>query len=291
MLNNKGELYWDWSLHSSASQSCFGSGFLKLIHAVIIRINSSVTPTPESVYTATCNTEEQRHDNQILHSTRHMKRHFTTKRRSLFCCLTHCVSFTWASLLPISSGPTDTNWTFSDSDVAALLRLCCSASDAGIGETRVWTLHTSTSEGGNDRTHKWWSTAERSRRPRCRFPPSSRSKSWWEMMHVVNGRRSMRRAGRDERTSSALGRPVCGSTNAKVLTSNLLTWEWEAACPCLSTGIELLTLSKGLGHLGDKQATKKKKKSKSHFKDWRLSIWSFLPNVQHSSSLWLFFKF
>lgn len=130
--------------------------------------------------------------------------------------------------------------------------------------------------GGNDCTHKWWSTAVRSRRPRCRFPPSSRSKSWWEMKRVVNGRREVciRRAGGGQCTSSALGSPVCGSTNAKVLTLNLLTWEWEAVRPCLSTGTEVLMLSKGLGHLGNSQPTPQKKSFeiivlKSHFKDWR----------------------
>lgn len=69
MLHNEGELYWDWSLPSSASPSCFGFDFcfLKLIHAVKIRINSSVAPITESMYTATWNTEEQRNNNQIFH--------------------------------------------------------------------------------------------------------------------------------------------------------------------------------------------------------------------------------
>lgn len=50
-------------------------------------------------------------------------------------------------------------------------------------------------------------------------------------------------------TSSMLGWPVCGSTNAKVFTSNLLTWEWDVVFPWLSTGTELLMSSRGLGHL------------------------------------------
>lgn len=46
-----------------------------------------------------------------------------------------------------------------------------------------------------------------------------------------------------------LGLPVLGSKKAKVLTSNLLTCEWEVVFPWLSTGTELLMVSKGLGHL------------------------------------------
>lgn len=40
-----------------------------------------------------------------------------------------------------------------------------------------------------------------------------------------------------------------GSTNAKVFTSNLLTWEWDVVFPRPSTGTELPMLSRGLGHL------------------------------------------
>lgn len=57
-------------------------------------------------------------------------------------------------------------------------------------------------------------------------------------------------------TSSSLGWPVWGSKKAKVLTLNLLTWEWEVVFPCLSTGNEPLMLSKGFGQL----FRKKKKK-------------------------------
>lgn len=57
-------------------------------------------------------------------------------------------------------------------------------------------------------------------------------------------------------TSSMLGWPVCGSTNAKVFTSNLLTWEWDAVLPWLSTGTELLMLSRGLGHLQREEKSK-----------------------------------
>lgn len=53
----------------------------------------------------------------------------------------------------------------------------------------------------------------------------------------------------DEHTSSARGWPVLGSKKAKVLTSNLLTCEWDVVFPCLSTGTELLILSWGFGHL------------------------------------------
>lgn len=59
----------------------------------------------------------------------------------------------------------------------------------------------------------------------------------------------METPGRACPTSSMLGRPLCGSTNAKVFTSNLRTWEWVAVFPGLSTGAELLMLSRGLGHL------------------------------------------
>lgn len=55
--------------------------------------------------------------------------------------------------------------------------------------------------------------------------------------------------GCDKLTFSKLGWPVWGSKKAKVLTSNLLTWEREVVWPWSSTGTELLMLSKGLGHL------------------------------------------
>lgn len=80
-------------------------------------------------------------------------------------------------------------------------------------------------------------------------------------VHLVNSSRVSEACWRGGGTSSALGIPVCGSTNAKVLTSNLLTWEWEVVRPSLSTGTELLMLSKGLGHLSmarNKQPTPKK---------------------------------
>lgn len=103
----------------------------------------------------------------------------------------------------------------------------------------------------------------------------------------------LRRAGGGGCTSSALGSPVCGSTNAKVLTSNLLTWEWEVVRPCLSTGTELLMLSKGLGHLSMARNNQPKKishliVSTAHFKDCLLYSWSellFFAKVQWSFPL------
>lgn len=102
-------------------------------------------------------------------------------------------------------------------------------------------------------THRWGCIAVHRQRHWCKFPPNSRNISERDIKHSCLLKSGctvyLETRGCGCLTSSMLGWPVCGSTNAKVFTSNLLTWEWDVVFPCLSTGTELLMSSRGLGHL------------------------------------------